>query len=249
MNNLMYEKAVRMWQEKNIRTADDLAFTLDGFHIAFAYNSGKLENENITYNDTRDIFNNERISSYTGDLRTLYEIHNEKKAYELFLSAFDAKRAIDEAFIKELHYTLTQNTYDERRMKRGEHPGEYKHHDYVAGVNETGAAAEDVPSEIAELLTQIQDVKDKDALTAAAYLHAVFENIHPFADGNGRTGRMLMNYFLAAHNHPLITIHEEDRAGYYAALDAWDERRELDPLKIFLKEQTVKTWRRAAAKR
>ena len=51
-----------------------------------------------------------------------------------------------------------------------------------------------------------------------------------------------INYFLLLHDHPPIIIHEEDRKGYYAALEAWDERQELAPLIVFLKEQTAKTW-------
>lgn len=85
-------------------------------------------------------------------------------------------------------------------------------------------------------------IPDKKALTAAAYYHVKFENIHPFADGNGRTGRLTMNYFLLTHNHPPIIIHQEDRKNYYSALEAWDERQELTPMVDFLKEQTAKTW-------
>ena len=53
-----------------------------------------------------------------------------------------------------------------------------------------------------------------------------------------------MNYILLVHDHPPIIIHEEDRKEYYAALEAWDERQELDPLIAFLKEQAVKTWQK-----
>ena len=63
-----------------------------------------------------------------------------------------------------------------------------------------------------------------------------------FADGNGRVGRLLMNYFLILHDHPTITIHEEDRNDYMSALEAWDVSQELHLLKTFLREQTVKTW-------
>lgn len=51
-----------------------------------------------------------------------------------------------------------------------------------------------------------------------------------------------MNYLLILHGHPPIIIHEEDRKGYYGALEAWDERQELEPLIGFLREQTAKTW-------
>ena len=82
----------------------------------------------------------------------------------------------------------------------------------------------------------------ENALTAAAYFHAKFENIHPFADGNGRTGRLAMNYLLVLHGHPPVIIHEEDRKEYYDALETWDVQQELVPLQEFLKRQTEKTW-------
>ena len=97
---------------------------------------------------------------------------------------------------------------------------------------------------VLELLDELDSITHDDALTAAAYFHAKFENIHPFADGNGRVGRLLMNYLLILLNHPPIIIHQEDRKGYYAALEAWDEHQELEPLIQYLKDQTVKTWSR-----
>ena len=93
-----------------------------------------------------------------------------------------------------------------------------------------------------ELLEDITGVPNDKALVAAAFFHAKFENIHPFSDGNGRTGRLAMNYFLVIHNHPPIIIHQEDRKEYFDALEAWDNEQELKPLIDFLKKQTVKTW-------
>lgn len=243
-----YEKAVVWWQQKNITTDAELAEALNGHSIAFAYHSGKIENENITYHDTREIFEHDGVTSYTGDLRTLFEIRNAKDANERFLTFFQEKHSLDEALIKELQWCLTQNTYDTRRWQLGERPGEYKHHDYVTGKEEIGAAPEDVGEEIAELLSELQEVSNHNALTAAAYFHAKFENIHPFADGNGRTGRLAMNYFLVLHNHPPVIIHEEDRKAYYDVLEAWDSGQELGPLRDFLRTQTEKTWEKQIAR-
>lgn len=237
-----YEKAVALWQRKKITTDAELAEAMNGHCIAFAYHSGKLENELVTFNDTREIFEHDCVSSYTGDLRTLFEISNAKDANEFLLVSFSEKRSLDETLVKEFHRRLTQKTYDARRWQLGERPGEYKKHDFVTGKYEIGASPDDVSEEMRELLSEMTDISDEKALIAASYYHVKFENIHPFADGNGRTGRITMNYFLLTHNHPPIIIHEEDRKNYYSALEAWDERQELTPMIDFLKGQTAKTW-------
>ena len=91
-----YEKAIALWQQKNITTDAALSEALNGQRISFAYHSGKIEN------DTREIFEHDGVTSYTGDLRTLFEIRNSRDAHEFFLAAFNEKRTLDEAFIKEL---------------------------------------------------------------------------------------------------------------------------------------------------
>lgn len=237
-----YNKAVLLWKQKNITTDAQLAEALNGHSIAFAYNSGKIENDRITYNDTREIFENDGVISYTGDLRTLFEIRNSREANELFLSAFNMRLPVDEALIKKFQKLLTQNTYDTRRYNLGERPGEYQKHDYVTGKGEIGAAPEDVKAEMDELIEEIQDIDEKIALKAAAYFHLKFENIHPFADGNGRAGRLLMNYILVLNGHPPIVIHEEDKKTYYDALESWDTCQDIQPMCDFLIAQTVKTW-------
>lgn len=243
-----YEKTLAYWQSRKISTDAQLAEVLNGHRIAFAYHSGKIENDKITYNDTREIFEHDGVTSYTGDLRTLFEIRNARDANEFFLASFQERRPLDEVFLKELHRLLTQNTYDTRRWQLGERPGEYKFHDYVTGRNEIGAAPEDVAEEIGELLEELQKIPPDGVLTAAAYFHVKLENIHPFADGNGRVGRLAMNYLLVRHGHPPVVIHEEDRKAYYDALEAWDVDQKLDVMDSFLKEQIVKTWEKQVAR-
>ncbi|MCD8118777.1 MAG: Fic family protein [Lachnospiraceae bacterium] len=238
----LYEKACDYWRKKNIRIDAELAEALNSHSIAFAYHSGKIENEKITYHDTREIFDHDGVTSYTGDLRTLFEIRNARDANEFFLASFGEKRPFDVSLICEMQRLLTQNTYDTRHYQLGESPGEYKKYDYVTGIMEIGAAPEDVAEEMEELMEEFVDISPEHTLTAAAYFHAKFENIHPFAEGNGRTGRLAMNYFLVTHGHPPVTIHEEDRRGYYETLEAFDRDLKLEPLRNFLREQTAKTW-------
>ena len=97
-----YEKALELWRRKNVQTDAELAEALNSHSIAFAFHSGKIENDNVTYHDTREIFEHDGVTDYTGDLRTLFEIRNAKEAHELFLTAFRDKRPLDEAFLREL---------------------------------------------------------------------------------------------------------------------------------------------------
>ena len=66
-----YEQTVALWRSYAIRTAAGLDRRLDGFRILFAYHSGRIENEEITYHDTREIFENGRASGFTGNPCTL----------------------------------------------------------------------------------------------------------------------------------------------------------------------------------
>ena len=96
-----YNEILNAWQKENISDDIKLAAILDNQKIALAYHSGKIENDAITYNDTREIFEHDGVTSYTGDLRTLFEIKNAKTAYELFLDAFAAHRAMDFELVKD----------------------------------------------------------------------------------------------------------------------------------------------------
>lgn len=81
----------------------------------------------------------------------------------------------------------------------------------MTGIHEVGSYPEEVEGDLAELIGEINSVGPKDPLKAGAYLHARFENIHPFADGNGRVGRTLLNYWLMINDYPPMIIYEEDK--------------------------------------
>lgn len=88
-----YDAVVKMWQDWNIRSADDLSLRLDNFRILFAYNSGKIENAEINYHDTREIFENGKVVGYTDSTRTLFEQQNQKVCYDLLQDKIGCKRA------------------------------------------------------------------------------------------------------------------------------------------------------------
>lgn len=239
-----YQKVVLQWQQHNIQGSADLRLRLKDFHTNFAYNSGRIENSKITYELTKSIFENDSVCNYTGNLRTLYEIRNAKDAINIVLEAFDRRQPINEDFVKQIQYELTKNTYDARRLQLVERPGTYKQHDYIVGLGEIGASAEDTPLEMQELFEDVNStqITSDNVVKAAAYLHCKMENIHPFSDGNGRTGRLLVNYLLVLYNHPPIIFFVDDKKIYFAALKAWDEQQSIDKMEAFIKKETALTW-------
>jgi Fic family protein len=238
-----YNRAVELWQSYKIASAADLDKYLDSFRILFAFHSGKIENEEITYHDTREIFENGRVVGYTGSPRSLFEQQNQKLCYELLKEKIVKKEPLSIELVKEIHKALTSGTYDDRRyIESKERPGEFKKGDYITGVHEAGSAAEEVENDLTELIAEVNAYEGKDVLKAAAYFHARFEYIHPFADGNGRVGRTLMNYYLMIHNYPPLIVYNEDKRMYYECLQKYDETEDLNPLYEFLKHETEKTW-------
>jgi len=246
-----YEDIVRMWQGFGVKTQADIDLRLHHFSELFAYHSGRIENEEITWHDTHEIFANGRALHFTGDPRALFEQRNQKLCYELLKDKLTAREPLSLELILGMHRVLTEGTYDEHRyIAQGERPGAFKKHDYVTGMAQVGSLPEDVEGDLADLLGELAEPPpDSDVLTAGAYLHARFEFIHPFADGNGRVGRTLLNYFLMLNNHPPVVIHDEDKAAYYAALERYDMAEDLRPMVEFLRRQTERTWEKTLARR
>lgn len=239
----VYERVVTEWKNRKIETVADLEATLSNFQILFAYHSGNIENPEITYHTTREIFENGKLVNFSGDIRTVFEIKNQKICYDWLKDKIIERAPVTPELIKTIHKKLTTGTYDERRYSRGERPGEYKKHDYIIG-NDQGALPEEVSLEIEELCAELREINNQgdNVVKAAAYLHCKFENTHPFADGNGRVGRTLMNYFLMTHNHPPIIVRNDTKDKYYKALEIYDETGELEQFVGYIKRETVNTW-------
>ena len=181
--------------------------------------------------------------NFTGNLRTLYEIENQKKCFDFMIEKIASKESISTELILQIHKKLMQGTYDEVRWSKGERPGTFKVHDYCV-ADEQGALPEEVPEEIQELCEELQNIPDRgeNILKAAAYLHCKFENIHPFADGNGRVGRTLMNYFLMTHDYPPLVVYNETKEAYYKALGHYDKTGDVGLFVQYMKDSMEQTW-------
>lgn len=246
MDNLGLEEAYRnltaAWGSLTPEQRDAL---VEGFTLDYAFHSGHIENDQITLHDTREVFENGRVVSFTGDVRTLFEIQNLKTSWEWGRAIAVPGMLFDEAMLLHAHALLTQGTYDERRWSRGERPGSYKIGDYVVGTGGVGALAGEVPELVRDLLDEVNDALGdvRNALTVAAYLHAGLVDIHPFADGNGRVARLLMNMVLLSMDQPPIVVREQDRIVYYGALDVFHDCGDPMPFREFLRAESLVTWR------
>lgn len=241
-----YSRIIALWRSYRVESTADFDKYLDSFRILFAFHSGKIENEQINYHNTREIFENNRVVSYTGSPRALFEQQNQKLCYEYLKGKIIQKEPLGLELVQEIHKILTSGTYDENRyIINNERPGEFKKHDSVTGILEVGSAADNVEDDLAELITEVNAYDGQNILKVAAYLHVKFEYIHPFADGNGRVGRALLNYYLMTHCHPPLIVYEDDKQRYYECLQKYDEAEEINPMYEFLRHETEKTWKKA----
>lgn len=241
----LYEAIRIIWQQNDIKSVKLLDLVLANFSILFAYHSCKIENDETDYNDTKDIFKAGKVTVYSGFVRTIIEQQNQKLCYDFLKSRIVDRLPFSLSLILEIHSILTSGTYDERRyIVNDERPGQFKKHDYVTGKNEVGYPPDEVENGLSEIIDELNNYMGEDKLKAAAYFHLRFEHIHPFADGNGRVGRTLLNYYLLTHGEPPVIIYNEDKRKYYEALELNDTKEEISPLYDFLKEQTIKTWQK-----
>lgn len=241
-----YSALVSQWQSLSAEKRTQL---LEEFSITYAYNSGKIENNLITFHDTQEIYEHGRVVSFTGDVRTLFEISNLKESWEWLLANATTNIQLSENLLLSAHELLCRGTYDESRWEKGERPGTYKINDYAIGIDQSvGYTPENVSSAICELMTETNEAvaANKNTLTIACYFHAMLAEIHPFADGNGRVARLFSNLILVSAGLPPVSIHIDDRMAYYGALDAFHDEGKLKPFEEFYKAECLKCWSKLA---
>lgn len=239
---MTYNDIVTWWQKKNLSTYEDYVQVLNNFNIVFTCNSNSIEDINVPYHTTREIFEDAVLSSVSGlRPRDIFEVKNHKFAYDKMIRSLVTKEPLSVELIKDLHKILLYGSYDDVRWHKGERPGEFKKGDYCIGMTSEGSTPEDVHYDLSELLDEVNNTAG-DPLVKAVYFHVQFESIHPFADGNGRLGRMLMNYLLMLSNYPPVTVFAEDKTVYYMGLEVFDRTGKIDGLVAFIKEQTMKMW-------
>lgn len=241
----LYAGIYDWWHDQHPAMQDAM---LDDFALNFSLNSAQIEKGHATKEVAQQIFDHNAVKNYTGALKPLVQVFNQRRAWVRARQYLQDQRPVDKSLVMDLHQTLCAATYSERLFADGERPGTYRLGDYIIpDSNEVGAAADRVPGLVNDLCEQVrdalQDPTAKRVLTAASFMHASYETIHPFADGNGISGRLLMNYVLLAGGNPPCTIFATDRKAYFEALQAFDEKGDLKPFRSFVQAETIKTWR------
>lgn len=185
--------------------------------IDLTYNSNHIEGSRLTHDQTRYIFETNTIgfSDKTVRVDDIVETANHFKCIDMVID--NATRIITEAFIKQLHAVLKNGTTDSRLDWFS--VGDYKKLPNEVGGFDT-TSPENVSTEIKKLLAEYNSVKNK-TFDELLQFHYRFECIHPFQDGNGRVGRLLLFKECLCNNIVPFIIEDDIKMFYYRGLREW----------------------------
>ena len=189
--------------------------------IDLTYNSNHMEGSRLTHGQTRYIFETNTIGITDGSVNVddIVETTNHFRCIDSIID--NATRALSEKYIKELHLLLKSGTSDSRKSWFA--VGDYKKLPNEVGNRET-VAPEEVHDEVSLLITDYNALETVTFEDIIAF-HVRFERIHPFQDGNGRIGRLIMFKECLKHNIVPFIIDESHKMFYYRGLSEWDYER------------------------
>lgn len=185
--------------------------------IDLTYNSNHIEGSRLTHEQTRYIFetNTIGVTDESINVDDIIETTNHFRCIDLIID--QAEEKLSETFIKELHRMLKTGTSDSRKDWFA--VGEYKRLPNEVGGQET-TLSEHVSKEMKALLKEYHAKKQR-SFDDILDFHQRFERIHPFQDGNGRVGRLIMFKECMANGHIPFIITDELKMFYYRGLQHW----------------------------
>jgi len=189
--------------------------------IELTYHSNHMEGSRLTHDQTRYIYETNTIgmSDDILNIDDIVETANHFKCVDMVIDS--ANQVLKEKFIKQLHFILKNGTSDSR--KEWFAIGEYKKIPNEVGGRET-TAPEDVADQMKALLAGYNQSKTKTFEEIIAF-HAAFESIHPFQDGNGRVGRLILFRECLRNDIVPFIIDESLKMYYYRGLHEWNRER------------------------
>ncbi|WP_124061204.1 DNA-binding protein [Gordonibacter sp. Marseille-P4307] len=206
--------------------------------IELTYNSNHMEGSRLSMDQTRFIFETSTIGFEGESIKVddVIEAANHFHCIDCVLE--NAQKPLSERLIKELHRTLKDGTSDSRLPWFA--VGDYKTLPNEV-ANMTTTRPEGVAGEIGELLREY-DPKAAHTLEQIIELHVKFERIHPFQDGNGRVGRLIMLKECLASNVVPFVIADSMKAYYYRGLSEWNQERGYLTETCLAAQDRFKTW-------
>ena len=189
--------------------------------IDLTYNSNHIEGSRLTHDQTRYIFetNTIGIENEVLDVDDIIETVNHFRCIDMIID--NAKASLTEKFIKELHLLLKNGTSDSRKEW-------FAVGDYKKMPNEVGGMDTALPEEVADkmkaLLTEYNSNEEKSFEDILDF-HVKFERIHPFQDGNGRVGRLIMFKECLKYNIVPFIIDDNLKLFYYRGLKEWNNEK------------------------
>lgn len=190
-----------------------------------AYNSNKIEGSTLTREQTASLFDTGMVPQ-SDDYYRAKDIEEMNGHFLMFNRMIDTlNEPLSEKLIKEFHYELKVGVFEDRA--NGYAAGEYKNRPNIIGMYETVKPAL-VAEKMKELLLWYQD--EPKTLNTLAEFHARYEAIHPFQDGNGRTGRMILFCECLVNGRMPLIIEDENRNQYLAALNEYRKTGTVDLL-------------------
>lgn len=189
--------------------------------IDLTYNSNHIEGSKLSHDQTRYIYETNTISMQDEiiNIDDIVETANHFKCIDMIID--NANYKLSERFIKQLHFVLKSGTSDSRKDWFA--VGEYKRYPNEVGGMET-VLPEQVEEKIQQLLKQYNKDKTK-TFEELLEFHYEFETIHPFQDGNGRVGRLILFKECLRNNIVPFIIDEELKLYYYRGLHEWKSER------------------------
>ena len=189
--------------------------------VRLAHHSAGIEGNTISLPATVSIIVNGTLPISSGaTVREFYEIENHKQAFDHMISHLINEDKLSAEIIKEMHADLTDRLqHDKGYFKKSDN--------MILGAEFQTSSPAETPMLISQLVDNLiyrlehAEIPD-DKLIAILDTHIQFERIHPFSDGNGRTGRMIMNYSLLQEGFPPLIIEKETKAQYIELLATQD---------------------------
>jgi len=202
----------------------------DQFILKLTYHSNSIEGSTLTEPDTAAIlFDNAALPNKS--LTEQLEAKNHQTALNHLFDHIAKKGQVDEALVLKLHGILMNGVRPDA--------GAYRDHGVkITGVNLPTANYASIPKLMPEVMARVNK-KTKDVIALSAGVHSKFEQIHPFGDGNGRVGRLLMNAMLLSADLAPAIIRQEQKQLYYTYLYKAQTKEDQSQLEDFICEAVM----------